>query len=95
MNNYGVRKADYFIKFSKKIPQFFIIHQRSDFILHYSFFQVGLLLRAKFHFPYRPSSLGRAATWATRSRKAAQAAWQADWVPESNPPPKLVSLGGA
>ena len=35
MNNYGVRKADYFIKFSKKIPQFFIIHQQSDFIIHF------------------------------------------------------------
>ena len=27
--------------------------------------------------------------------KAVQAAAQADWVPESRPPPKLVSLGGA
>ena len=50
MNNYCVRKADYFIKFSKKIPQFFIIHQRSDFILHYSFFQAGLLLHIKYQF---------------------------------------------
>ena len=38
---------------------------------------------------------GCAATSATFSRKAAQAASQADWVPDSRPPPKLVSLGGA
>ena len=41
-----------------------------------------------------PIYLGRCATSATASAKAAQAAAQADWVPVRIPPPKFVSLGG-
>ena len=44
-------------------------------------------------FAYR--STGDAAISATASAKAPQAASQALCVPESNPPPKFVSLGGA
>ena len=39
-------------------------------------------------------SVGGAVTFCTAAAKAAQAASQADRVPESRPPPKLVSLGG-
>ena len=36
MNNYGVPNGTYLKSFSQKIPQLFIIHQQSDFIIHYS-----------------------------------------------------------
>ena len=50
---------------------------------------------AKFQFIFYPFYRGARATSATASRKAAQAASQADWVPLRSPPPKFVSLGGA
>ena len=39
--------------------------------------------------------MGLSATNSTAAAKASQADLQADWLPVSRPPPKLVSLGGA